>query len=32
MDFEYCTGAFEKNPFVMATLKHIEDKKRWEMS
>jgi len=27
MDFEYVRGAFEKNPFVMATLKHIEDKK-----
>ncbi|HBF94850.1 MAG: DUF4954 family protein [Petrimonas sp.] len=27
MDFEYVRGAFDKNPFVMATLKHIEDKK-----
>jgi hypothetical protein len=27
MDFEYVRGAFEKNPFVMATLKHIEVKK-----
>lgn len=27
MDFEQVRGAFDKNPFVMATLKHIEDKK-----
>ncbi|WP_436415185.1 DUF4954 family protein [Petrimonas sp.] len=27
MDFEYVRGAFDNNPFVMATLKHIEDKK-----
>lgn len=27
MDFEYVRGAFEKNPFVIATLKHIEVKK-----
>lgn len=27
MDFEYVRGAFDKNPFVMATLKHIEVKK-----
>ncbi len=27
MDFEYVRGAFDKNPFVVATLKHIEDKK-----
>ncbi|MEN6589503.1 MAG: DUF4954 family protein [Proteiniphilum sp.] len=27
MDFEYVRGAFEKNPFVMTTLKHIEEKK-----
>jgi len=27
MDFEYVRGAFDKNLFVMATLKHIEDKK-----
>ena len=27
MDFEYVRGAFDQNPFVMATLKHIEDKK-----
>lgn len=27
MDFEYVRGAFDKNPFVKATLKHIEDKK-----
>ncbi|MDR2816312.1 MAG: DUF4954 family protein [Proteiniphilum sp.] len=27
MDFEYVRGAFDKNPFVIATLKHIEDKK-----
>ena len=26
-DFEYVRGAFDKNPFVMTTLKHIEDKK-----
>ena len=27
MDFEYVRGAFDKNPFVVATLKHIADKK-----
>ncbi|MDR0421637.1 MAG: DUF4954 family protein [Proteiniphilum sp.] len=27
MDFEYVRGAFDKNPFVTTTLKHIEDKK-----
>ena len=27
MDFEYVRGAFDKNPFVVATLKHIEVKK-----
>ena len=27
MDFEYVRGAFDKNPFVIATLKHIEVKK-----
>lgn len=27
LDFEYVRGAFDQNPFVMATLKHIEDKK-----
>ena len=27
MDFEYVRGAFEKNPFVMETLRHIEVKK-----
>jgi len=27
MDFEYVRGAFDKNPFVVATLRHIEDKK-----
>ena len=27
MDFEYVRGAFDKNPFVRTTLKHIEDKK-----
>lgn len=27
MDFEYVRGAFDKNPFVMATLKHIEEKR-----
>ncbi len=27
MDFEYVRGAFDNNPFVMATLKHIQDKK-----
>lgn len=27
MDFEYVRGAFDNNPFVIATLKHIEDKK-----
>lgn len=27
MDFEYVRGAFEKNPFVVTTLKHIEVKK-----
>ncbi len=27
MDFEYVRGAFDNNPFVVATLKHIEDKK-----
>lgn len=27
MDFEYVRGAFDKNPFVVTTLKHIEDKK-----
>lgn len=27
MDFEYVRGAFDKNPFVIATLKHIETKK-----
>lgn len=27
MDFEYVRGAFDNNPFVKATLKHIEDKK-----
>ncbi len=27
MDFEYVRGAFDQNPFVMATLKHIEEKK-----
>ena len=27
MDFEQVRGAFDKNPFIMATLKHIEDKK-----
>ena len=27
MDFEYVRGAFDHNPFVMATLKHIEDKR-----
>lgn len=26
LDFEYVRGAFEKNPFVIATLKHIKDK------
>ncbi len=26
MDFEYVRGAFDENPFVLATLKHIEDK------
>lgn len=27
MDFEYVRGAFDKNPFVTATLKHIEEKR-----
>lgn len=27
MDFEYVRGAFDKNPFVLTTLKHIEEKK-----
>ena len=27
MDFEYVRGAFDKNPFVITTLKHIEEKK-----
>lgn len=27
LDFEYVRGAFDKNPFVMATLKHIEEKR-----
>jgi len=27
MDFEYVRGAFDHNPFVMATLQHIEDKR-----
>lgn len=27
LDFEYVRGAFDKNPFVIATLKHIEVKK-----
>ncbi|RNC63639.1 DUF4954 family protein [Proteiniphilum sp. X52] len=27
MDFEYVRGAFDKNPFVIATLKHIEEKR-----
>lgn len=27
MDFEYVRGAFDQNPFVVATLKHIDDKK-----
>lgn len=27
MDFEYVRGAFDKNLFVVATLRHIEDKK-----
>lgn len=27
MDFEYVRGAFDNNPFVTATLKHIEDKR-----
>lgn len=27
LDFEYVRGAFDKNPFVIATLKHIEEKK-----
>ncbi|MDO5664514.1 MAG: DUF4954 family protein [Bacteroidia bacterium] len=27
MDFEYVRGAFDKNPFVVATLQHIDDKK-----
>lgn len=27
MDFEYVRGAFDNNPFVMATLKHIDDKR-----
>lgn len=27
LDFEQVRGGFDKNPFVMATLKHIEDKK-----
>ncbi|MDO5523913.1 MAG: DUF4954 family protein [Bacteroidia bacterium] len=27
MDFEYVRGAFDNNPFVVTTLKHIEDKK-----
>lgn len=27
MDFEYVRGAFEKNPFVITTLKHIEEKR-----
>lgn len=27
LDFEYVRGAFDKNPFVVATLKHINDKK-----
>lgn len=26
MDFEYVRGAFDENPFVLATIKHIEDK------
>lgn len=26
MDFEYVRGEFDKNPFVLATIKHIEDK------
>lgn len=28
LDFEYVRGAFDKNPFIIATLKHIEDKKK----
>jgi hypothetical protein len=27
MDFELRKGAFDKNPFVIATLKHIEEKR-----
>lgn len=27
MDFEYVRGAFDNNPFVITTLKHIQDKK-----
>mgnify|MGYP002409166005 FL=1 len=27
IDFEYVRGAFDKNPFVVATLQHIEEKK-----
>ena len=27
MDFEYVRGAFDKNLFVITTIKHIEDKK-----
>lgn len=28
LDFEYVRGVFDKNPFVIATLNHIEDKKK----
>ena len=26
MDFKYVRGAFDNNPFVITTLKHIEEK------
>ena len=27
LDFEHVRGAFDKNPFVMATLQHIKEKR-----